>query len=1024
MHVVIRTENFVKNYSRGIAMSPKILTPLIMLFIINNLFAGTTGKIAGFVRDKNTGLPIPGVNIQIEDQFLGAASDINGEYFIIKIPVGKHKITASFIGYKTFSYNDIEIEVDRTVVVNFSLEEEILEMSEPISVVAERERIKKDLTMSSQHVSTEEIAALPVESFESVAMLQAGAVGTHFRGGRSNQVVPVIDGMNIRDATAGYYQPYRYRDEHYLQTNLLLPESSIEQMQVITGGFNAEYGNAQSAIINLITKEGGPKHSGRIVIKTSAFNHTEKSYWYKNPQGEFVYYRDQYLQEFFDRAQPSDSLLALGVRGPSIKNALSDNNLEYYELGNYNRQEYEFSLSGPVPFTSDKLRYSLNGEIVEKNRSKLSYNGPQFQAAFQSKLIYRISPSDKLQLLGVGSWINSRAIELTEAKYPGGYMPGYGEIPPKIDTEEYDFNRNYMTSIKWTHAFSNKTFLELQAGYKYNSFERKNKDWNDRDGDGDFNEFLEWKKILRPEDKTDPNSKWIMDWCYVTDDMQWQWIDAHGDDWQGGWKMVVPGKSQWREIWVLNNSNYTYDKPWRYLTGHVNEQELTSYPIVALQEDKLFPTVPNKYFYYYGDGRSYYDTENYTYSLKADITSQITLRHLLKAGIDLALTKMDMFRIGYIAETWYWFDDYNVQPLDIAAYIQDKMEFEGLIINAGLRFDYFDPGDNIIYPGDFNRPYDVSKQPGDEDYILKPQKAKPFISLSPRLGISHPISENSVLHFTYGYFYQRPEYRYWYQNMGHNPRGVSVSNPTMKPEKTISYEAGIKQNIGQFLLGFNVFYKDIFNLANVKQAGERPTYIYWLWSSRDWADVRGFEITLRKFFSDYFAGGLNYTYMIAKGNDSDPWDFEEQLGAANPYYLDWDQRHTFNANITLSLPEKFGLAFAGLYPFGDWNFNMLYSFNSPQPYTPTSRDVQKQLNTKRLKSRMQTDIKISKRFVLSNNIKALFLIEGYNIFNHKNLLYVTDIEWYEQTGNPEGYNQDPEVWDMRRFFRVGLGFEF
>ena len=411
-------------------MPLKILTPLILLFSITTIYAGTTGKIAGFVRDSNTGLPIPGVNIQIEDHFLGAASDTKGEYFIINIPVGKHKITASFIGYKSFTFNDIEVEIDRTVVVNFTLEEKILDLSETITVIAKRERIKKDLTMSSQHVSNKEIEALPVESFENVAMLQAGAVGTHFRGGRSNQVVPVIDGMNVRDALAGYGRSYQYRDEPYLQTNLLIPESAIEQMQIITGGFNAEYGNAQSAIINVITKEGGTRHSGRLVFKTSAFNHTEKRYWYKNPKGEFVYYRDQYLQEFFDNVQPPDSLLALGVRGPSIKNALSDENLEYYELGNYDRREYEFSLSGPVPFTSNKLRYSINGEIIDKKQLKLSFQSPQYQTSFQGKLIYHLSPDNKLHLTVNGSSINSRAIYWLTAKFPGGYMPGYGELPP------------------------------------------------------------------------------------------------------------------------------------------------------------------------------------------------------------------------------------------------------------------------------------------------------------------------------------------------------------------------------------------------------------------------------------------------------------------------------------------------------------------------------------------------------------------------------------------------------------------
>jgi outer membrane receptor protein involved in Fe transport len=682
-------------------------------------------------------------------------------------------------------------------------------------------------------------------------------------------------------------------------------------------------------------------------------------------------------------------------------------------MDNYSRQEYEFSLSGPVPFASDNLTYSLHGQIVDKDQQKLSYSGPQFQTAVQTKINYRISPRNKLQFIGMGSWINSRSVGYWEAKYPGGYIPGYGLIAPKIDSEEYDFNRNYIASLKWTHTISNQTFYEIQAGFKYNTFDRKNKDWNDRDGDGDFNEFLNWKKIMIPEDESDPNCTWGTEWRYTSDDMQWLWVDAHPpSNWQGGWKWGVPGKSQWRQIWVLNRSNYEYSKECRFLTGTINEKELEPFPIQLETESELYPTVPDANFYYYGDAHYYYDNENQTFSLKADLTSQCTPQHLIKGGINLALTKMDMLRIQGWRDALV--DDYNVQPVDIAAYIQDKMEFEGMIVNAGVRLDYYDPGRNIIYPGDFNRPCDFLKGPEEEGYLLNPKTAKPFISVSPRLGISHPIREASVLHFTYGHFYQRPEYRFWYQNMAYKI-GYWRGNPSMKPEKTISYEAGIKQNIGQFLIGISLFYKDLFDMTNWTRAGERPLYDYTLYINRDWADVRGFELTVRKLFSDYFSGNLNYTFMIAKGSNSTPYDEYTQEGPERPYYLDWDQRHTLNANLSISLPENWGPA---------WNLNILYAFNSPQPYTPPTRNPQREVNTARLKSRMHTDIKLTKRFTLTNNLKALFLFEGYNIFNRKNLLFLDDALWYEQTGNPEGYNLNPQVWDSRRFLRFGIGFEF
>jgi outer membrane receptor protein involved in Fe transport len=998
----------------------------LFLFLLHFVWAGTTGKIAGIVTDKSSGTPLPGVNITLEGIALGAASDLDGTYYIINVPVGKHSINASFIGYKPVNIAGITVEIDRTITVKFELEEDVLELGEVIQVQAERERVKKDLTMSAEHVDKEEIEVMPVESFETVAQLQAGAVGEHFRGGREYEVLPIIDGMSIKDLNAGYGHISTNRDEAFLQTTFLVPEFAIEQMQVLTGGFTAEYGNAQSAIINIITRQGGRDYRGRFNFKTSWFSHNSKRYWYRDETGEFIFPNDKALITFFQRTQPPDSLLAQGVRPPSIVNALSTTNLESFDVDNYGRQEYEFALSGPVPFSGDRLNFSMAAEFVDKDRQQLSIWGPQFQGSIQSKIVYQISPTQHLQLSGLGSWINSQSIGYFEAKFPGGYFPGLGYMPPKVDSEEYEFNRNYMATLKWNHTLSPKTFYEVQVGYTYHSFDRKTKDWNDRDGDGDFDEFVEWKMISVPDKPEDPNTSWSRQLRFTTDNTQFFWVPANeAADWEGGWQWGVPGKSYWKEVWFLNDLS-EYEKEWRFVTGTLYEGELEPMPIEHFEEGFLYPEVLGGFFDVFGDGNLNYYFDNSTIRLKADLTSQITPSHLLRGGIDLAFNRLNILRVNSWG-SWRIIDEYNETPIDFAAYIQDKMEYEGLIVNAGIRFDYYQAGKDLIYPGDFSAPYDLSKEPGDEGYILNPRKSKPFHTVSPRLGISHPISENAVIHFAYGHFYQRPEYRFWFQNQAYNfDRGFTggIGNPSLRPEKTISYEAGLKQNMGQFLLSVNLFYKDIFDLTDIVSAGAPPYDGYGLWSNRDWADVRGLEITLRKFYSDYITGKINYTYMVAKGNASSAFDDFIQLGPQEPIYLDWDQRHTFNANITVSLPQDWGPAIGTFFPFADWNLNILYTYDSPLPYTPPSRDPRPDYNSKRLESRMQTNIKLSKRFNVYDRIRAIFLIEGYNIFNRKNLLWVADNEWYEVTGSPEGIYMDPSVWGQRRHFRIGVGLQF
>ena len=139
-------------------------------------------------------------------------------------------------------------------------------------------------------------------------------------------------------------------------------------------------------------------------------------------------------------------------------------------------------------------------------------------------------------------------------------------------------------------------------------------------------------------------------------------------------------------------------------------------------------------------------------------------------------TNMKMLNVVFFSVSNLYIDEYDVSPWNLAAYVQDKMEFQGMIVNLGLRMDYYNHGKDIYYPADFKDPVDITKLYGDPGYIKNPTKAQPFLYISPRLGISHPITENSVLHFSYGHFFQRPEYRFWFENMGYVAEVISVIN--------------------------------------------------------------------------------------------------------------------------------------------------------------------------------------------------------------------------------------------------------
>ncbi|MDX1429284.1 MAG: carboxypeptidase-like regulatory domain-containing protein, partial [Rhodothermales bacterium] len=212
------------------------------------------GKIAGRVTDAANGDPLVGVNVVIDGTTQGTITDIDGNYILINVRPGQYTIVFSYIGFKRHTVSGLLVTTGQTTRYDVTLSEEVFEGDE-IVVQAERPLIQKDLTASKKTVIAEEIAALPVESFFGVLTTQAGVNtgpgGTiHIRGGRSNEIAYLVDGMSVGN-------PF---NTNGLATSV--STDAIQEMTVISGAFNAEYGQAMSGIVNLVTKEGGDEYTG------------------------------------------------------------------------------------------------------------------------------------------------------------------------------------------------------------------------------------------------------------------------------------------------------------------------------------------------------------------------------------------------------------------------------------------------------------------------------------------------------------------------------------------------------------------------------------------------------------------------------------------------------------------------------------------------------------------------------------------------------------------------------------------
>jgi len=239
------SEKWVPRFSIGI-----IIAFLAIAVGMNSSFAGTTGKVSGLVVDASTGEAIPGVSVVIEGTRLGAITDLNGQYFIIGVPPGEYTVKAIMMGYRSVEKTKVRVIIDRTSEVNFELESTAIELPS-ITVEAKKELVPMDVSSSQTAISGSEIVDLPIDRFEDITSTVPGVKGAEIRGGKVDETLLVLDDFPLVDEL--YNVPY-----------MALNLTAIKDIEILTSGFNAEYGNVRSGVVNVVTKEGGDNFSGAI----------------------------------------------------------------------------------------------------------------------------------------------------------------------------------------------------------------------------------------------------------------------------------------------------------------------------------------------------------------------------------------------------------------------------------------------------------------------------------------------------------------------------------------------------------------------------------------------------------------------------------------------------------------------------------------------------------------------------------------------------------------------------------------
>jgi outer membrane receptor protein involved in Fe transport len=446
------------------------------------------------------------------------------------------------------------------------------------------------------------------------------------------------------------------------------------------------------------------------------------------------------------------------------------------------------------------------------------------------------------------------------------------------------------------------------------------------------------------------------------------------------------------------------------------------------------PVSWNGEFVYRGDDSVIQNEQTETIGLKFDITSQFSSNQEIKAGFDLINHSLKRFRYlnPYLATgILHDYQDYEKFPKEAAAYFQNKIEADFVIMNLGLRVDYFDANDNIwrnIY------------QPGYVDsegfHYYPEEKVDPKIQISPRIGLAHPITDRMVLHFAYGHFFQRPDYTDMYylhdiRQLLLNPAG----NPRVHAQKTVSYEVGFKREINvNTAFDLSVYYKDIFNLSGTSEQLFYP-YTYPIVDNSNYAFTRGIELSFEKRFGNYWGGTLNYTLSEARTreNQTNPWRAlygATEIRPRREYPANWDQAHKFGINLNIGFPENFGFQLFSLRPLQNFGMSFLISLGSGFPYSPQLGIAEEQwrtallINSARRSWTHRIDLRAEKKLqTFLGNFTLYSKIT--NLLDTRNALFV-----YPITGEPwdagpfyrgsEEYLKNPTVFDAPRQIHVGI----
>ena len=975
---------------------------IALAFSASAVFAGSTGKISGKVVEKSTGETLPGANVVIEGTTLGAVTDPDGNYFVINVPPGSYTVNASMVGYHKATQTNVRVFIDLTTTVNFSgdygLVEETIQLAE-ITVVAELPVVQPDISANVANISAQDVESLPLTSVNEVVQLEAGVLAAQngdlsIRGSDLNEIAFSVDGLSMRDGREN--EPYS-----------TVSYTSIKEMSVQSGGFNAEYGNVRSGLVNIVTKEGDKqRYNGDVLLRYSG---AQRDYFGPLPNHPNGYF----WRPFTD---------------PAVKNVGSHSPESPWDV--YTRRQY-----GHWPGWNTIVRNWANAPTDPYHGVGVRDTGVD-----ESTLAVEELQVDDAVITELFEWYRRKDLEVHNADFDidlgfgGPLIPGLSEklgglrffasgkrerraymMPRNIDEYENDWGRVKVTS---DIRSSMKLSVEAMAGEEYG---------------------------LNPNRSGFPGM-WRGNQEMGLNDHDLIWANHHHNILQIkrnnvglSFSHVLSPRTFYEFRFQRMQSNYLTEKyPDRDLAAvekTIPRNSDFAPPNPSLQVSEVtqnhigLTAAPDGYFMkneafvdglylggHWANGRD--DSEVVAYTTRFDITSQRSQVAQFKAGFEWITSDYDVnhenaqpFFKNNAAPKYIW----QRTPNQLAGYVQTKLEFNAMIANLGVRWDLWNGSGEWWVYDNFSNAFGAKIGKDNLEEALEQAPVKTLSYFSPRLGISFPVTADSKLFFNYGHFRQmlNPHNLFLIDEI--NTGAVSrIGNPNHPMPRTINYELGFEQNLfDRYLLRLTGYYKANDDQTNdVSYTNLDQTVSYRLFEPLNYDDIRGFEITVRKRRGKWFGGFVNYTYLQTKGGNFGRDEMYENRqtqatvdATSTRHYQSRPVSRPFGRlGLEFYTPRDFGPQVSKFYPLSNWDMSFVGNWRAGQYsnwYGPEAGAIPGLTNNVQYTSIRNMDLRLTKQFAMMG-VRAMFFLDVDNVFNLKRL--------NRSSADPRGSDRDWEFY--------------